>query len=113
MGGTYSIQGRKYIIAAGDVVNDGVNLWIDAANSAEDAWLDPDAFSAYGRPAWRAYLNVNDEGVKRLRAANNALTEVREALYQVAGIYSKAETDTTDATRRRTHRPEIDDPRYG
>lgn len=117
MGG-YSIKGKKYLVEAGDTINDAVNMWIDASGSVDGAWLEPGALSHFGQSAERSYSRIKDEALGRLHASQNSLIETREAMYQVAGVYTKAEEEAVHAKAMKAaesgeprHRPEIDDPR--
>jgi hypothetical protein len=119
MGG-YSVKGTKYLIEAGDKINEAVNMWIDASISINDAWLAAGALSEYGEAAERRYARLQQEGLRRLQASQNSLIETRETMYQVAGIYSAAEAEAARKALREAkdagllhHRPELDDPRYG
>ncbi|MWA00057.1 hypothetical protein F8568_006645 [Actinomadura sp. LD22] len=118
MGG-YSLQGKKYLIEAGDKINEAVNLWIDASVDVNDAWLASGALSKYGRAAERRYKELQQEALRRLQASQNSLIETRETMYQVAGVYSAAEEEAARKAAEKAreaglrHRPELDDPRYG
>ncbi|MBO2459401.1 hypothetical protein [Actinomadura violacea] len=119
MGG-YSVKGKKYLIEAGDTINEAVNMWIDASVSVDGAWLAPGALSKYGKVAERAYSRMKEEATGMLQASQNSLIETRETMYQVAGVYSAAEEAAARKALREAkeagllgHRPELDDPRYG
>ncbi|WP_242891566.1 hypothetical protein [Actinomadura litoris] len=115
MGG-YSLKGKKYLVEAGDKINDAVNLWIDASIHASEATLESGALSKHGHQAEALYSESRQEAVQKLQASQNSLIETREAMYQVAGVYSRAEQASIQRIARNSaprHRPEIDDPRYG
>ncbi|MFC9976326.1 hypothetical protein ACFVH6_36075 [Spirillospora sp. NPDC127200] len=115
MGNSYEIKGTKRIVEAGDTVNEAVNQWVDAVNFAEGAWLAFGALSKYGAAAEAAYRVVHSDCLARLHAANRDLINLREALYQAAGLYSKADIEAAERAKgveRRMHRPEIDGSKY-
>ncbi|WP_083983527.1 type VII secretion target [Actinomadura hibisca] len=115
MANYYEIKGTKRIIDAGDTVNEAVNQWVDAVNSVDGAWLAFGALGKYGAPAEAAYRMAHSECMAKLHAANRDLISLREALYQAAGLYAKADVEATERAKgieRRMHRPEIDDSKY-
>lgn len=118
MGG-YSVKGKKYLIEAGDKINDAVNMWVDASVSVDGAWLAPGALSKFGEAAERSYSQMQEEALRRLQASANSLIETRETMYQVAGVYSAAEAEAARKAAEKAreaglrHRPELDGPRYG
>ncbi|WP_433247739.1 hypothetical protein [Actinomadura nitritigenes] len=118
MGG-YSLKGKKYLIEAGDKINEAVNLWVDASVSVNDAWLASGALSKFGEAAERRYGRLQEEALRRLQASADSLIETRETMYQVAGVYSAAEVEAARKAAEKAreaglrHRPELDGPQYG
>jgi hypothetical protein len=115
MGEGYTLKGGKYSVQAGDRINDAANLWSGAYASASEAWLEAGALGEFGEPARIRYGQILHDAMHELETAQNALIDVRETMYQIAGVYSKAEIEAAAKAARvrgRTHRPEIDDPAY-
>lgn len=111
----YELQGSKYIVEAGDSVNEAVNEWGFASGNVSRASLRPGALSKVAAAVEDQYAAIQDEAIERLRASQEALMAVREAMYRVAGLYSGAEEEAKGRVQQempRTHRPELDDPRY-
>lgn len=107
----YKVEGSQYIRAAGDDVNDAVNQWSGSAIEIYNGWLPYNALSEVGEPARFRYEEVREDALEKVHQATNALIEVRETLYAVAGGYKRTEKANEDGMRN--IRPEINDPRYG
>ena len=95
---------------SGDQINDAVNIWGEAVNEINNAWLPINALGIAGEAARFGYEEIRKDTIDRLNDASNRLITIRETVYQIADNYSSTESDTQHDVKKApglTHRPDI------